>query len=317
MRHHHFFDARRSHGRPSRHGSTRRKRLRERPGATRLQGEPLESRWLLAIMADVSQQTEQLVVPLVAEEPAMVVGQYLFYNESAFDGFQAAANPLDDSAIAFDKQALIPGETATFANYSSYSNGINGLMVDIAGLFDPEGLSESDFDFRVGRSSDVAVWEPVDTTADITVRVGEGINESDRVTIIWPNGAIHDQWLQVTVKASPVTGLKRSETFYFGNLIGESGNVANEAVVDADDEAGARANPHTLLNPADIDDAYDFNRDRQVNATDRVIARHNFGALELIVAPEASEAEVTIVAHRPVGAVGGLRRILAGGDSIR
>ena len=37
----------------------------------------------------------------------------------------------DDLAIAVDKAASRPGQMATFANYTSYSRGINGLMVDL------------------------------------------------------------------------------------------------------------------------------------------------------------------------------------------
>jgi len=61
---------------------------------------------------------------------AEVVGRHIFYNQSAFDGNNAQANAADDNAIATDKQALLPGESATFANYTSYSRGINGIMDD-------------------------------------------------------------------------------------------------------------------------------------------------------------------------------------------
>ena len=46
---------------------------------------------------------------------------------------------------------------------------------------------------------------------------------------------------------------------------------------------GTRDNPHGPLNPAGIDDPYDFNRDRLVNATDLVIARdHNTSPLSAL-----------------------------------
>ena len=50
------------------------------------------------------------------------------------DAPATAASAADDQAIATDKTALLPGETATFANYTSYSLGINGIMVDVADL---------------------------------------------------------------------------------------------------------------------------------------------------------------------------------------
>ena len=61
-----------------------------------------------------------------------VVGRYVFYNNSRFDGGSTGA--ADDAAIATDKQALLPGAGATFANYTSYSRGINGVMIDFSGM---------------------------------------------------------------------------------------------------------------------------------------------------------------------------------------
>ena len=68
------------------------------------------------------------------DETPRVVARQLFYNDSAWDGNNAAANADDDDAIATDKVALLPGMTATFANYTSYSRGINGLMIDVQDL---------------------------------------------------------------------------------------------------------------------------------------------------------------------------------------
>src|SRR5687767_14681429 len=89
-----------------------------------------------------------------------VVAHHVFYNQSAWDGNDAAANAADDAAIATDKSALLPGQTATFANYTSYSRGINGIMVDIAGL--PVGLGSgpgpTDFTFKIGNDNNPAGW---------------------------------------------------------------------------------------------------------------------------------------------------------------
>lgn len=65
---------------------------------------------------------------------ARVLRRRLFYNRSARDGNDPAADSQDDSAMAIDQRALLTGETATFANYTSYVRGINGIMVDIANL---------------------------------------------------------------------------------------------------------------------------------------------------------------------------------------
>ena len=45
-----------------------------------------------------------------------------------------------------------------------------------------------------------------------------------RVEIIWADGAIENEWVQVTVLADADTGLAAPDVFYFGNAIGDSGN---------------------------------------------------------------------------------------------
>jgi len=202
-----------------------------------------------------------------------VVGRRIFYNKSAFDGNTAGADPLDDNAVATDKQALLPGQTATFANYTSYSRGINGIMVDIAGLLDIGELIADDFEFRVGNNNLPGSW-PLLVTAptSITTRsIADGIT---RVTVIWDDSVIQNQWLQVTIKATSNTALVGPDTFYFGNAIAETGNNPANAVVDLQDDLGARTHK-TAFAPAPITSPYDFNRDRRVNATDELIARFN------------------------------------------
>jgi len=221
-----------------------------------------------------------------------VVDRHVFYNNSAWDGNDAAANADDDDAIATDKQALLPGQTATFANYTSFTRGINGIMLDIDGLADPDALGESDFQFKAGNSNDPGAWTPAPPPVSITVRQGAGSGDSDRVTIIWADNAIAKQWLQVTVLATDNTGLPESDVFYFGSAVGDTGNSATQAYVNAFDTGGVRDHPRGFLNPATIDDVYDFNRDRRVNAFDFGAARDNatgfLNALELITVPAAT-----------------------------
>ena len=230
---------------------------------------------------------------------AQVVGRWVFYNESTFDGNDETANPLDDDAMAPDKTALLPGQTATSANYTSFSFGINGLMIDVDGLPAEAVLDGDDFQFRTGNSSDPASWPVLAETPEISIRRGQGIGGSDRVTLVWPNNTIAKQWLQVTVGATADTGLPDNDVFYFGNAIGETGNSAGPfpeqyAKVNAFDMLGARDNQRNFLNPAPIDFPFDFNRDARVNATDMLIARnhptHFLNALKLITVPGGKAA---------------------------
>ena len=252
---------------------------------------------------------------------ATVVGRHIFYNNSAWDGNGAGPNANDDNAIApppslidpgepgkeLGKQALLPGETATFVNYTSYSKGINGVMVDINGLVATP--TNADFQFKVGNDNNPTGWATAPAPQPVTVRAGAGVGGSDRVTVIWAEpGAIAVQWLQVTVLANDNTGLAADDVFYFGNAVGESGNSLANAAVDATDEIGARNHPHWFMDPAPIYDAYDYNRDKKVDATDQIIARNNqtffLNDLNLIAMPlppaaggPVSSATVQVAMH--------------------
>jgi hypothetical protein len=227
-----------------------------------------------------------------------VVDRHVFYNNSIFDGNNPAADAQDDAAIAEDKQALLPGQTATFANYTSYSRGINGLMIDVADLGGTP--SAEDFNFKVGNGDDPSTWPVGPTAASITVRPGEGSGGSDRVILTFDDRAIQNTWLQATLLATTTTGLPTADVFYFGNAIGESGNSVADAKVNAADMLAARNNPRDSVNPAPTDLAYDYDRDGRVDATDMLIARtsqtHFLNALQLITAPA-----MDVVVEPPIG----------------
>ena len=212
--------------------------------------------------------------------PPAVVGRHVFYNGSAFDGRNSAAGGEDDGAIATDKTALLPGETATFANYTSYSKGINGVMVDVRNS--AATADASDFAFAVRTAT--GTWIPAPAPASVTVRPRAGAEGSDRVTLTWSDGVIRDTWLRVTVLAGHHTGLPQPDTFYFGNAIGDTGNSPLDALVNALDVGATRAAQRG--GEAALDNHYDFNRDGAVNTVDFAIVRgrQNSPALPLITA---------------------------------
>jgi len=231
---------------------------------------------------------------------AVVTGRHVFYNNSAHDGNGAAASVADDGAIATDKAALLPGGTATFANYTSYARGINGVMIDIAGL--PGGaLSAGAFVLRVGNGgAPGGAWAVAPAPASVTVRPGAGVGGAARVTLVWADGAIRRQWLRVTVPASAASGLPAADEFYFGNAIGETGDSAADALVTTADSLGARYHPSA--GPVAVGNVYDFDRDADVDADDVAIARANATtaatALQLITAPAAA-APLALAAAAP------------------
>jgi hypothetical protein len=228
--------------------------------------------------------------------------------------------------VGLGKTALLPGQTATFANYTSYSRGINGIMIDIAGLPAGTALTLDDFVFRVGNDDTPDGWptapDPILAGGQIPIRRGAGVNGSDRVTLIWADddwrtsgrepGSISNQWLQVTVLATAATGLSAPDVFYFGNAMGETGNSSANTFVNSTDAVGVRYNPHNFLDPAPIEDVYDFDRDARVNSTDAVIVRYNStnftNALKLITAPGRSAGSSSVEARDTIF------RGVAGGD---
>ena len=155
---------------------------------------------------------------------------------------------------------------------------------------DPAGeLTAADFYFRVGNDDTPGSWPPAPAPTSITTRGGQGLNGSDRITIIWADGAIKNTWLGVIVLPTANTALAAADIFCFGNAPGETGNSASDAMVTVADELGARANPHTFITRAPIDDRYDFNRDSLVDAMDEIMCRLNgtnfLTALKLITIP--------------------------------
>ena len=209
--------------------------------------------------------------PLTA---GVVVDRLLFYNESKYDDYGPGIASVDDSAIAIDKVAYSASAgAATFANISSYSNGINGIMIDISGSH--PSITASDFTFKVGNDDSPNTWVAAPPPATISVRSGAGTGGSDRVELVWPNHAIENTWLQVTVAANSNTGLAAPDVFYFGSAVGNSGlgDTSSYALVNSIDENAARSNPQLLLNNIPITNIHDYNRDGSVNSIDEAIDR--------------------------------------------
>ncbi len=253
-----------------------------------------------------------LAESLESSTQAAVLGEHVFYNASAWDGYDPAANPGDDAAIAPDKTALLPGAIATFANYTSYVFGINGIMVDIDGL--PGVPGPDDFRFKTGNNNLPETWSDAPAPRTVALRRGAGLGGSDRVTFVWeknnldgisdPNEAVAKQWIQVTILATENTGLADRHAFYFGNAVGEAGNRALDAKVDPADELLARANPRNVLNPAPLDSKFDYNRDKRVDPADELIARVNatsaINALRLFTIAAAGPSAQAAIAQPSV-----------------
>lgn len=256
------------------------------------QFEMLEPRWLLSGQPTIDlqefvsvndAQTVDFVWP-----GATVVGRHLFYNQSGtasplrYDGNDAAINDHDDLAIATNKSAYLPGSgAAIFANVSSYTKGINGLMVDLQGTHGDIGVD--DFEFYRGNNNSQTQWTAAPAPSSMSVRSGAGISGSDRVELVWGSDAVKKEWLLVIVRANDDTGLVQKagwrlgigDVFLFGNALGDSGQRDNAqfAFVNTTDEIAARNNPASVVSNIPITNLFDYNRDGAVNLADVLISQ--------------------------------------------
>jgi hypothetical protein len=173
---------------------------------------------------------------------------------------------------------------------------LNGVMIDIHDIANPAGIDADDFIFKVGNDDDPQSWAAAPAPSSITVHPRDGVFGSDRVTLIWDDNAIENQWLEVTVKATADTGLAESDVFYFGSAIGD---VSGDGFTGLDDALQIWANRKIpgVHAPASVTDRYDINRDGWVGLDDALLAWANRmipGAdpgLQLIGVPASAGAQ--------------------------
>jgi hypothetical protein len=230
--------------------------------------------YVYAIVSDAVGLPAFDYAPGVVHVAPRVVKRQVFYNNSAFDGHDPAANAADDGALDTHKSALVPGRRATFANITGYTAGINGVMVDLAGLSPAAAgaITADDFDFKIGAGGRSG-WAPAARPATVAVRPGAGLNGAARVTITWPDRSIRNTWLQVTVKADAHTGLAHPDVFYFGNLVGKTGAPGSPLRLGARDLlAIGRSLSSTAVYASNV---ADVNHDGKVNSLDLAATRSN------------------------------------------
>ena len=98
---------------------------------------------------------------------------------------------------------------------------------------------------------------------------------SDRVELMWANGAITQKWVEVIVKATADTGLGSNDVFFFGNEIGDTGssNTAGTATVTSSDTTATQTHGAALKANIPATNLFDFNKDGQVTGADTTDAQ--------------------------------------------
>ena len=206
------------------------------------------------------------------------------------------------TSLATDKTPLLPGQSSTFANYTNYSLGLNGIVVDINGL--PAATTNS----QMLASLQFARWDgidaagfvalPGDAIPSVSIASGAGAGGSSRVTITFPDNTVQNTWLRVTVLSSVNTGLAADDVFYFGNVIGDLGvgnttGSTGRIRVSVQDTTAVRNNQSPLPDSVNVTNIYDVNRDGRVSLQDTALVRNNqqpLGIVAPITAPSARAA---------------------------
>ncbi len=147
----------------------------------------------------------------------------VFYKGSDFANISVDA-ALDSSKVLAKSGAA--ALTLSYSNLINTVNGINGLVLDIAGLV-ATSLTASDFGLRMspqGLFNEAAnppnTWADAPSPTAIVVTPGNSTTPS-RVRLEWADNAIANRWLQVRVFANGNTGLGNTQVYYLGHLKGE------------------------------------------------------------------------------------------------
>ena len=146
---------------------------------------------------------------------------------------------------------------------------MSALLIDVLGLPQDVNVGPADFAVALGRNG---TWSTGPFPA-VSVRRDEGAGGADRVTLTWPDNAVRNTWLRVTMLATDRTALTVPDVFYFGHLDGESGFGPRPMTVDATDLLHVRRN--LFAQDPNARARFDFNGDGAVNMADLVIVRSN------------------------------------------
>ncbi|MBX3420035.1 MAG: hypothetical protein KF752_00625 [Pirellulaceae bacterium] len=188
-----------------------------------------------------------------SENFAEVSGAFVYYHGTSFDT-GSLSNALDTSK-QLAKEGIAP-QTLSYDNLINSNRGINGLVFDIENL--PGSLSVNDFKFQMSpqgafiEGDNLPVdWASAPAPSSVTVVPGS----PNRVVIEWPDVAIVNRWLRITIKANDDTGLAAPEVYYIGHLLGETtGQLGGIYTVSFADIRAIRHEVSQIVNATSIVD---------------------------------------------------------------
>jgi hypothetical protein len=230
---------------------------------------------------------------------SVVAGRWAFYNNSAFDGRDAAGNDGDLAALAPDKAALRPGLAGSLANVVTAAGGITGVLVEFSGT-PGAALAADDFVVRTGGTGGAWVDAPRPLVTALSAPAGTA---GARYVLTWPDRSVRNTWLQVTVTAGVRTGLSAADVFYFGALSGDTGDAPPAGTIARVNALDLAAVKRALNTASAIGGTLDFNRDGRVNALDLAAVKANLNrSLPAFTAPAAAAAPTSLFSDAPLPA---------------
>ncbi|MCY2973824.1 MAG: trypsin-like serine protease [Planctomycetota bacterium] len=254
---------------------------------------------LLRTVSDHLPVVADYTFPIVAS----VVNRQIFYSGSTNAAFgDGSGNPIN--AIDPTKTALLPGQSAVVANYTNYSRGLNGIVVDINGTGNLAAITSSSFQFAVWSdfSSTTPNFVTINPVVTVSTFAGGGASGSNRVKLSFANNAIQNAWLRVTILANANTGLGADDVFYFGNarfdVTPTSPFPSQQVTINVLDTNSVRGNQG--LNPGSISNIFDVDRSGAVNVLDTNAVRAAQGTSSLRSFTAPTVARISTVAVQPV-----------------
>lgn len=213
------------------------------------------------------------IVPVNFQGPAppqtAVQNSQVFYNNSAFDGGDVAANAADLNAVDTSKTSLGIGQTATFANITGARDGITGVKFTVNNLpNDGAGLSPADFQILLGTTNNINGWV-AGPSPTVTVLPNAGAGGADCVLLTFAAGTIADTYAAFQMLATANTGLASTHTAIFGNVRGDTGAAfVGQGQFFGRDASDLQAMVPALFQSAGVTSATDVTKDGTTNAFD-------------------------------------------------
>lgn len=211
----------------------------------------------------------------VAIDDAAVVGSHVYHADSVFaaSGVSQALDPSKTLAKEGHHQ-----QTLVFSNVINSSRGINGIVFDIENL--PGQPQADDFVFQMSPTGAYdtsahppSAWMSAPQPQSVTVLSGS----PDRVVIQWPNNAIANRWLRITILANSKTGLLEPEVYYIGHLTGETTGAENGLFTVTFADIGlVRMSVGTAVG---VGSNSDIDKDGLVSFADIAATRNNVGQI--------------------------------------